>query len=340
MPSLCWLARINAFGPLYRGTSHVVVTPCYVLHVGRFARPLHASAVVQSKLSQAELAYLNGITPKSLTAASLTRPTFSVLSATANAAPKSNGRSSKLPTAADKELIEQTTRPSRISVAVPKLTTSQSGSEVALTINNPQNSTKLLPSSSARSRLGIVNLNSRLQETRHRNHSFSAVQGVEVLFADIAERVAREIASNSQFVVGCMAWLTEARVLEALSAIQGVSIVVTNDSILNNKWTRARYDSLPIMLQEDDEAVRCVGLRTGGMTRALMHHKFFVGLRVVENKLTPVWVVTGSFNATMKAESNVENALIIRDQHVAEAYYQEYLQVLAISKPLPRIRRA
>jgi hypothetical protein len=72
-----------------------------------------------------------------------------------------------------------------------------------------------------------------------------------------------------------------------------------------------------------------------GVDRALMHHKFLVGL---DNHRQPQWVVTGSFNATVKSVTNIENAMAIQSTHVAEAYYREYLRLHQISKALARMR--
>jgi phosphatidylserine/phosphatidylglycerophosphate/cardiolipin synthase-like enzyme len=62
-----------------------------------------------------------------------------------------------------------------------------------------------------------------------------------------------------------------------------------------------------------------------------MHHKFLVGL---SREHIPVWVVTGSFNASVQASRNIENALVIEDPALALAYYQEYQRIYTVSKPI------
>jgi phosphatidylserine/phosphatidylglycerophosphate/cardiolipin synthase-like enzyme len=43
---------------------------------------------------------------------------------------------------------------------------------------------------------------------------------------------------------------------------------------------------------------------------------------------------TGSFNFTLNAASSLENAVILREPTLVNAYYEEWAQVLAVSEPL------
>lgn len=49
-------------------------------------------------------------------------------------------------------------------------------------------------------------------------------------------------------------------------------------------------------------------------------------------KFTDVW--TGSYNWTWSASRSLENAVIIRDQVIIDAYFEEYCRVLKVSEPL------
>jgi hypothetical protein len=48
----------------------------------------------------------------------------------------------------------------------------------------------------------------------------------------------------------------------------------------------------------------------------------------------PYAVWTGSFNMTENATRSLENALLLKDPAVVNAYYQEWAQILALSEPL------
>jgi phosphatidylserine/phosphatidylglycerophosphate/cardiolipin synthase-like enzyme len=48
----------------------------------------------------------------------------------------------------------------------------------------------------------------------------------------------------------------------------------------------------------------------------------------------PVAVWTGSFNPSENAERSFENAVELHDRRIAQAYYKEWSQLLALSEPL------
>jgi hypothetical protein len=154
---------------------------------------------------------------------------------------------------------------------------------------------------------------------------------VQVHFRDISKTLA-EVVKTAQRVVGCMAWLSDPVVLSALATRDGVSLIVTNDSLLNNFTLRRAYDAL--QPHAGDHAILCVGRRTG-KTRSLMHHKFLVGLTAHEE---PLWVVAGSYNASKSAASNLESIFIFRCPRLARVYLEEYRAIRAIAKPMAAVR--
>lgn len=94
------------------------------------------------------------------------------------------------------------------------------------------------------------------------------------------------------------------------------------------------------------EPVRCVGpySKDKSANHPRMHHKFLVFCRR-EHKAEdqydiPRWVAhpyavwTGSFNVTSNATRSFENALLLRDEAIAEAYMKEWAQLMAFSEPL------
>jgi phosphatidylserine/phosphatidylglycerophosphate/cardiolipin synthase-like enzyme len=70
-----------------------------------------------------------------------------------------------------------------------------------------------------------------------------------------------------------------------------------------------------------------------------MHHKFIVFCRNEEStsgysNYEPYAVWTGSFNFTKNAGFSFENAVFLRDERLAMAYFREYAEIAAISEPL------
>lgn len=183
-------------------------------------------------------------------------------------------------------------------------------------------------------------------------------------FGDLTDRAIRFI-DESEAVVGCVAWLTEFRLLDALARRQ-VSLVVQKEdflrpdagvadewkSRLRNKYTRLRNNfarfQFPSPLGDASyasdptlDAVRCVGNHNSDKAPAMprMHHKFLVRLRTEsgaqhDSSLQPVSVWTGSFNFSKNAGYSFENAVEIEDEVVAAAYLNEFSRVMTLSEPL------
>lgn len=102
------------------------------------------------------------------------------------------------------------------------------------------------------------------------------------------------------------------------------------------------------------DAVRCVGNHNSSKNSAFprAHHKFLVFLEKTKShpdyyydgndgyednspesfRATAVW--TGSFNFTKNAGQSLENAVYIESHEIADAYYREWAQVMALSEPL------
>lgn len=196
---------------------------------------------------------------------------------------------------------------------------------------------------------------------------------VEVCFRDIEARLVNKI-NQYKCVVGCVAWLTNERILKALANLDFVSIIVQKEDFLrpdsNNtydsgKKLRQLYSQLPLFYKislpgmashlsygsdggEAYPAVRCAGIYNENRKAASprMHHKFLVfceskspildefGYSSNDWNYTPKEVWTGSFNLTENGINSLENIVIISSEEIAWAYYHEWTQVLAISEPL------
>lgn len=101
---------------------------------------------------------------------------------------------------------------------------------------------------------------------------------------------------------------------------------------------------------QDGRAIRCCGNHNADKTPAhpRMHNKFFVFFDKTEEMrvaleggseemctiYTPRAVWTGSFNPTTNGGMSLENAVLIRDRAICDAYVNEWAQILAISEPL------
>lgn len=205
---------------------------------------------------------------------------------------------------------------------------------------------------------------------------------VTVFFDEIKANLIREI-KQSELVLGCVAWLTDFDILEALSKVPSVVICVQKEDFLrpdvgvkaNDKAWRLKlrnaYDKLkhdrvsrldfsPILREANrlgeegfDHSVVCVGNYNRDKNPAFprMHNKFLVmsdskefvpslstlynseyDVRNGHNKLTKVW--TGSFNFTQNAGRSFENALLLTNPEIVQAYFLEWQYIMMFSEDL------
>lgn len=191
---------------------------------------------------------------------------------------------------------------------------------------------------------------------------------ITVYFRELENHLIEHIY-QAELVVGCVAWLTSDRILQALAG-RFTAIVVQKEDFLRpdldvqDNWKRdlrTNYDKLKCDLERRwfgaplgltnilDESpldpIRCLGNYNRDKLPAFprAHHKFVVFCRCLEVpgwkrheylKVEPYAVWTGSFNFTKNATQSLENALVITDQAIVNAYYKEWLQVEALSEPL------
>ena len=186
---------------------------------------------------------------------------------------------------------------------------------------------------------------------------------VDVVFQDLETRLVEFLNwPRCTAVVGCMAWLTNGRVLDALAGKEAVSVLVQKEDFLRpdaGVWTKSKvqtkYAALPefnrfysthgysVCSDPYADAVRCVGITAGsGSAKPRMHHKFLVLCEVVGTikhdypggSLHPWAVWTGSFNATENGTRSFENAVLIHNEDVAAMYFAEWSALLGVSEPL------
>jgi len=83
--------------------------------------------------------------------------------------------------------------------------------------------------------------------------------------------------------------------------------------------------------------IRCLGYSgdKDRKTTPKMHHKFLVlGYADDDLDIIPEVVWTGSFNFTSNGEKSRENAVIIKDENIVQAYLSEWAQIWAMSEEL------
>ena len=191
----------------------------------------------------------------------------------------------------------------------------------------------------------------------HRQNQSSG--NVECLFLDLEAALVERI-NRYPMVVGCVAWLTNEAVLKALAQRSRVQIIVQKEDFLrpdSGGWSQAKlrslYEAFPMQVRwaynlnynvcGDDRmgAIRCAGIcEERSKIPPRMHHKFLVFCDVQEEGDGPVAtpipraVWTGSFNMTQNATRSLENAVVIYDETIARAYYNEWRTVLGLSEPL------
>lgn len=190
---------------------------------------------------------------------------------------------------------------------------------------------------------------------------------IKLYFRDLQQHLIAAIES-AEIVVGCVAWVTSAAIINALARKSGVSIIVQKEDFLRPDLDASKdhpaklkqlYDTLPSGLSRSDQgfsntqladmsfagdpaiqSVRCVGNYNGqaNLSSPRAHHKFIVPCRraVTGNHgdFEPYAVWTGSYNFTSNSDLSFENAMIISDPKIFEAYLSEYAQLASISEPL------
>jgi len=194
---------------------------------------------------------------------------------------------------------------------------------------------------------------------------------VSIIFRGHKELLLQKI-SQYNYIVGCIAWLTDFEIIKAFSKVEHISIIVQKEDFLRsdlnagNSWKndlRKAYNGLSVFFRLDgyggllselsymldtgnNAAIRCIGNYNRDKKPAFprMHNKFLVfsnyieGKQIGDNFIEPIInyqeVWTGSYNLTKNAENSLENVVLIKNNKIAEAYYNEFCQIFALSEPL------
>lgn len=197
---------------------------------------------------------------------------------------------------------------------------------------------------------------------------------VETHFRNIEQALIDKILNfKEDLIVGCVAWLTSYKILNALAKCKNVQVIVQKEdflrpdvnfknkndwqSTLQQKYAQVNCDierhmfkspmgSLSVCGDPIVDGVRCVGNHNSDKNPAFprMHNKFLVFCRVSKTdtrenysyKAVSVW--TGSFNLTQNATYSLENAISLNDEsgnnEIINGYLKEHHQIFCISEKL------
>lgn len=193
--------------------------------------------------------------------------------------------------------------------------------------------------------------------SRRRGKSFQEAE-VRPVFRDIESALVEEI-QKSTYVVGCVAWLTNPAILEALTQTSGCQFVVQAEDWLrpdSDDYSLAKQrrliERLPPMTnyalpmipnvcsQFDIDPLRISGVpKNATRNQPRMHHKFAIfGKRPVDPdrayRVDFDTVFTGSFNWTQNATRSLENGVFIKSEEIVDAYVHEHFKVLSSSRKI------
>lgn len=179
-----------------------------------------------------------------------------------------------------------------------------------------------------------TNLNDRIDDSERKKRK-TIQRGrtkVSVLFdgKGIQNAICQQIRrKDTHFVVGCIAWMSNKKILKELAAKKGVCIICTRDKLTRANSNQVAYSKLKEAYPKQG-AIRIVG-GGRGWHKSTMHHKFLIGM---DKHGKALWCTNGSFNMTTHALSNLENCTIFEDPGLARLYYDEFRRVFQISTKL------
>lgn len=143
------------------------------------------------------------------------------------------------------------------------------------------------------------------------------IERIEPIFFDHRCRLIDDFIKVYPIIFGCVAWLSDPEILEALRDREAVTVIV------NDVGVQPDGDGMRSFLKGCPVFPVAVGHAPG----SLMHHKFLVGCVKEPNGFRPQAVWTGSFNFTRSAGYHWENVLLIKSVALGMSYLAEFLRV-------------
>jgi hypothetical protein len=204
-----------------------------------------------------------------------------------------------------------------------------------------------------------------LNDFRKKNNDFITTEETNVYFNDLENKLIEKI-NEASYVIGCVAWLTNKKIIKALEKKEGVKIIIQKEKFLKRDYNyyicfnkyyvnlRKGYKSLPNLFNNIDninveenspmfqicnkklsddtdlDGIRCFGY-ANMRNKPLMHHKFMVFL---DKDMVPYGIWTGSYNFTNNANRCLDNVLYTSNITLIEKYIEEFEQLLFLSERL------
>lgn len=153
----------------------------------------------------------------------------------------------------------------------------------------------------------------------------------------LTERVC-EYIEQSHSVVGCVAWFTSRPILFRLQQ-KPSCFILKNEEYLDSRSREFDKTLREFMNQVVFYPNRDQDSRFGDVLQpflvvspacGIMHNKFVV----LERNDKPYAVITGSFNFTNNASSNLENIVYIESEEIASGYRKYWSNILGASSTL------
>lgn len=181
---------------------------------------------------------------------------------------------------------------------------------------------------------------------------------VDVYFSNIEAILLKKIEQYDA-VVGCVAWLSNVGLLQALASRpsgsciimekkaktclspSGISIVKAANALpfpVSESAFAATLLFSPDLVDHNavnNDFLRLFGGTTPGTItnkNPLLHHKFIVCCDIKEGEPIPKEVVTGSYNYSDNANYSRENIVVLRNAKAVRSYYNEWLKCFLLSE--------
>jgi phosphatidylserine/phosphatidylglycerophosphate/cardiolipin synthase-like enzyme len=185
------------------------------------------------------------------------------------------------------------------------------------------------------------------------NHQIFKDNIVQPHFENI-ESVVIEYINSASYVIGCIAWLTNMNVIDALTRLKGVKIIVNKEEYLHpdmnggqKYWhskLRHKYNSIPDLFaahpeidskfttftkitNRNDGAIMTCGVIN---CYSKLHHKFMV---FFNEEMNPIGIWTGSYNFSDNSNYSLENGVYITDKITIDEYIKEFFIIYNSSEP-------
>ena len=191
---------------------------------------------------------------------------------------------------------------------------------------------------------------------------------VHVYFDELQQHLAQWI-NRYEATAGCVAWLTDPAVMDALISKEEASIVINKEdfkrpdhrvgtdygeklktlesgkSLFGHGYagegavSHDYLDRMSVACAMGMQRVRCAGGPPGqsGEMRPTMHHKFFVFGEIEEDeerRFAPKAVWAGSYNPTLNAARSFENATVMVGEEASEPFLNEFVTIWSLSEPI------